>query len=113
MKAKYFPTRSPRGGYTLMAVLFFAAASFLILGAALDWCMTNAKLTDRSERLVMEIANVGREAARKAIEGAGGSVKVAIVMLRRGSPRKDAEQLLAVHQGRLRPIIGDPPQVTG
>jgi hypothetical protein len=33
-----------------MAVLFFAAASFLILGAALDWCMTNAKLTDRNNQ---------------------------------------------------------------
>ena len=33
-----------------MVVLCFAAASFLILGAALDWCMTNAKLTDRNNQ---------------------------------------------------------------
>lgn len=50
MKAKVSPYRSPHNGYTLMAVLFFAAASFLILGAALDWCMTNAKLTDRNNQ---------------------------------------------------------------
>jgi hypothetical protein len=50
MKASFSPSRSPRGGYTLMAVLIFAAASFLILGAALDWCMTNAKLTDRNNQ---------------------------------------------------------------
>ena len=50
MKAEFTTNQSPTGGYTLMAVLFFAAASFLILGAALDWCMTNAKLTDRNNQ---------------------------------------------------------------
>ena len=33
-----------------MVVLVFAAVSFLVLGAALDWCMTNSKLTDRSNQ---------------------------------------------------------------
>ena len=43
------PTRR-RNGYTLIVVLVFAAISFLVLGAALDWCMTNSKLTDRSNQ---------------------------------------------------------------
>jgi len=50
MKARISPYQGQPDGYTLMAVLFFAAASFLILGAALDWCMTNAKLTDRNNQ---------------------------------------------------------------
>ena len=50
MKAKFSTKQSLHGGYTLMAVLFYAAASFLILGAALDWCMTKAKLTDRKNK---------------------------------------------------------------
>jgi hypothetical protein len=50
MNARISPDRRPPGGYTLMAVLCFAAASFLILGAALDWCMTNSKLTDRNNQ---------------------------------------------------------------
>ena len=49
MKAKFYRNQH-RSGYTLAAVLCFAAASFLILGAALDWCMTNAKLTDRNNQ---------------------------------------------------------------
>lgn len=37
-------------GYTLLLVICFSAISFLILGAALDWCMTNGRLTDRNNQ---------------------------------------------------------------
>ena len=74
---------------------------------------TNSKLVDRSERIVMEIAGVDRARAHETIDAAQGKVKVAIVMLRRGVPREKAESLLTEHQGRLRPIIGAPPEVTG
>ena len=39
-----------RQGYTLLLVITFAAISFLVLGAALDWCMTNGRLTDRNNQ---------------------------------------------------------------
>lgn len=39
-----------RRGYTLLLVMTFSAISFLILGAALDWCMTNGRLTDRNNQ---------------------------------------------------------------
>lgn len=71
----------------------------------------NDKLIDRSQRIVMEAAGVGRPAARSAIEAAEGSVKTAIVMARRGVPKAEAERLLAEHAGRLRPVVGDPPPV--
>ena len=71
----------------------------------------SAKLHDRAERIVMEVCGVEREAARRAIEGAGGYVKVAIVMMRRGVPRGEAEQLLANANGFMRQVIGDPPAV--
>lgn len=71
----------------------------------------NAKLQDRSERILMETTGVAREAARALLEAAGGRVKAAIVMQRRGVDLPGADRLLAEHQGRLREIVGDPPAV--
>jgi N-acetylmuramic acid 6-phosphate etherase len=69
------------------------------------------KLVDRGERILMETTGVDREKARLAIRDAGGSVKLAIVMLKRGVSPPEAEALLEKHGGRLRPIVGDPPPV--
>ena len=69
------------------------------------------KLVDRGERIVMEATGADRARARQAIEDAGGAVKTAIVMVKRSVDRDGAEALLAEHDGRLRPIIGDPPPV--
>lgn len=44
----------------------------------------NAKLVDRAERLVVELAEVGRERARTLLEAAGGRVETAVVMQRLG-----------------------------
>ncbi|MFN8652737.1 MAG: hypothetical protein U0133_12580 [Gemmatimonadales bacterium] len=38
-------------------------------------------------------------------------MKTAIVMLRRGVAKPEAERLIAEAGGRLRDVIGDPPQV--
>ncbi len=78
-----------------------------------DLTATNSKLVDRSERILMETTGVDRTAAKTALHDAGGSVKVAIVQLRRGIPRSEAEKLLAEHDGKLRPIVGPPPEITG
>ena len=69
-----------------------------------DLVATNAKLRARSERLVRDLA--GEVDARAALDAAGGSVKVAVVMLRRGVGRDAAERLLADAGGRLAPVIG-------
>jgi N-acetylmuramic acid 6-phosphate etherase len=111
-------TRMKAGTATKLVLNTLSTGAMVRIGKSygnmmVDLTATNVKLTDRSERLVMEIANVDRTAAKGAIAAAGGSVKVAIVSLRRGVPRDQAEKLLAEHQGRLRPIIGDPPEVTG
>jgi N-acetylmuramic acid 6-phosphate etherase len=71
----------------------------------------NDKLVDRSQRIVMETTGLDRGAAREVIQAAEGSVKIAIVMARRGVQRREAERLLAEHAGRLRSIVGDPPPV--
>jgi N-acetylmuramic acid 6-phosphate etherase len=78
-----------------------------------DLTATNAKLVDRSERILMETTGADRAKARAALDAAGGSVKTAIVMLRRALARPEAEKLLVEHHGKLRPIVGPPPDVTG
>jgi N-acetylmuramic acid 6-phosphate etherase len=71
----------------------------------------SAKLVDRGERIVMEVTRTDRAAARAAIDAAGGSVRTAIVMIARQLDRDAAKELLASHDNRLRPILGDPPPV--
>ena len=73
----------------------------------------NDKLVDRSQRIVMETTGLPRDDARAVLEAAGGRVKTAIVMARRGVSGDEADRLLAEHQGRLRSIVGDPPPVRG
>ena len=41
---------------------------------------TNVKLTDRAERIVMEVCTISRDAARDVLTRASGEVKLAIVM---------------------------------
>jgi N-acetylmuramic acid 6-phosphate etherase len=110
-------TRMKAGTATKLVLNTLSTGAMVRIGKTygdlmVDLTATNVKLTDRSERIVMEIAGVDRAKSKAALEAAGGSVKVAIVALRRGLPRLEAERLLAEHQGRLRPIIGDPPRVT-
>ena len=73
----------------------------------------NDKLVDRSHRIVMETTGLPRDDARAVLDAAGGRVKTAIVMARRGVSGDEADRLLAEHQGRLRSIVGDPPPVRG
>ena len=67
------------------------------------------KLRDRGERILMEVAGVDRDAARAAIAAADGKVKTAIVMLRCGVAKEEAEQLLEEHGGFVRKAVGAPP----
>lgn len=50
MKTSSSPRRARQRGYTLLLVIVFATISFLVLGSALDWCMTNGRLTDRNNQ---------------------------------------------------------------
>ncbi|MBI4420934.1 MAG: N-acetylmuramic acid 6-phosphate etherase, partial [Gemmatimonadetes bacterium] len=78
-----------------------------------DLMALSDKLRDRGERIVMEACGVDRHRARQAIDEAGGSVKLAIVMVRRVLGRVDAERLLEQAGGVVRRAAGDPPPVVG
>jgi N-acetylmuramic acid 6-phosphate etherase len=73
----------------------------------------SAKLVDRGERIVMEVTQADRAAARAALDAAGGSARTAIVMIAKRLDAAAARTLLAQHDHRLRPILGDPPPVAG
>src|SRR5260221_293113 len=53
-RSHFFPRQ--RSGSTLAMVMVFSAVSFLILGAALSWCMTNAKLNERNNQYFTTVA---------------------------------------------------------
>ncbi len=69
-----------------------------------DVVATNAKLRARSERLVRDLASAGAD-ARAVLDAAGGSVKTAVVMARRGVGRPEAERLLHEAGGRLAAVL--------
>ena len=109
-------TRMKAGTATKLALNMLTTGAMIRLGKTygnlmVDLKASNAKLADRGERILMETASVAREAARDALAAADGRVKVAIVMLRRGVSRPEAEQLLDGQQCHLRAIVGDPPAV--
>ncbi|HEU4570412.1 MAG TPA: N-acetylmuramic acid 6-phosphate etherase [Gemmatimonadales bacterium] len=111
-------TRMKAGTATKLVLNTLTTGAMVRLGKTwgdlmVDLTATNQKLVDRSERILMETTGVDRARARALLEAAAGSVKVGIVMARRGVEAAEARRLLAEQGGRLRPIVGDPPQVTG
>ena len=109
-------TRMKAGTATKLVLNTITTGAMIRLGKTygnlmVDLRASNAKLEDRSHRIVMETTGLGRDAAVEVLERAGGRVKLAIVMARRGVGREEAEALLATHAGRLRAIVGDPPPV--
>ncbi len=80
-------TRMKAGTATKLVLNMLTTGSMIRLGKTwgnlmVDLRATNAKLSDRSERILMEATGVARPAARAALDAAGGRVKSAIVMLR-------------------------------
>ena len=110
-------TRMKAGTATKLVLNAITTGAMLRLGKVygnlmVDVMATSDKLRDRGERIVMECTGVERARARAAIEDAGGSVKLAIVMVRLGVSREEASSALAAAGGVMRRAIGDPPPVT-
>ena len=109
-------TRMKAGTATKLVLNTITTGAMIRLGKTygnlmVDLRASNAKLEDRSHRIVMETTGLAREAAAEVLVRADGRVKTAIVMARRGVGREEAEALLAAHAGRLRAVVGDPPPV--
>ncbi|HVZ78164.1 MAG TPA: N-acetylmuramic acid 6-phosphate etherase, partial [Gemmatimonadaceae bacterium] len=110
-------TRLKAGTATKLVLNMITTGAMIRLGKTygnlmVDLRATNAKLRDRSERIVMEACEATRDEARALLDSAGGTVKVAIVMHFLGGTREDAERALEEGGGVIRRVIGrNPPPV--
>ncbi|MGI8496287.1 MAG: N-acetylmuramic acid 6-phosphate etherase [Gemmatimonadaceae bacterium] len=111
-------TRMKAGTATKLVLNMISTGAMIRIGKTygnlmVDLRAMSQKLVDRGERILMEVCGVTRDEARALIDAAGGSVKTAIVMQKRGSSRADAERALVEAGGVIRRVIrDDPPAVT-
>ncbi|CAN5870160.1 N-acetylmuramic acid 6-phosphate etherase [soil metagenome] len=106
-------TRMKAGTATKLALNTISTALMVRSGRVFGHLMvdlraTNAKLRDRAARIVSAVTGADRATALAALDAAGGSAKVAIVMLARQASRTRAERLLSRARGRLDAVIGAP-----
>jgi N-acetylmuramic acid 6-phosphate etherase len=109
-------TRLKAGTATKLVLNTLTTGAMVLIGKTygnlmVDLQVLSIKLRDRGERIVMEVCGVDRARARAALEGAGGGVKLAIVMVRRNVDSAGARRLLHDAGGVIRRVIGDPPPV--
>jgi N-acetylmuramic acid 6-phosphate etherase len=107
-------TRMKAGTATKLVLNTITTGAMIRLGKTygnlmVDLRATNNKLVDRSRRIVMEVCGVSRDEAKRLLEAADKSVKVAIVMHKKDVSREIAESLLAANRGVIRRVTSDPP----
>jgi len=73
----------------------------------IDLRVSNDKLRARAERTLMSVTGRDAHDVGKALDEAGGSAKVAALMLLAGGTRADAERVLTAHEGSLRAALSD------
>jgi N-acetylmuramic acid 6-phosphate etherase len=100
-------TRMKAGTATKLVLNTITTAAMIKLGKVygnlmVDLRATNAKLRDRSERIIMAVTGLSRPAARKLLAAADGRVKPAILMHIKRCDFKTAEAMLAAAEGSLR-----------
>jgi N-acetylmuramic acid 6-phosphate etherase len=103
-------TRMKAGTAQKLVLNMLTTAAFVRSGKAyenmmVDLMANSQKLVERSRRTVMSVAGVEYDEAARAIEAAGRSVKTAIVMLKVGCGREEAEKLLRQTGGFVRRAI--------
>lgn len=110
-------TRMKAGTATKLVLNMITTGAMIRLGKTfgnlmVDLRATNAKLEDRSERILMEVCAVSRAGARELLDAGGGIVKTAIVMHFLGVSRDEAERRLDESGGVIRRVVNrEPPPV--
>ena len=106
-------TRMKAGTATKLVLNTLTTAAMVRTGKVhgnlmVDLKATNAKLRDRSERIVAELTGLSRPQARRLLARARGEVKTAIVMHAAGLGYRQARRRLADCGGFLREAIAPP-----
>jgi N-acetylmuramic acid 6-phosphate etherase len=110
-------TRMKSGTATKLALNIISTGAMIRIGKTfgnlmVDLRATNAKLVDRSERIVAEICSVSREEAHALLSRADGSVKRAIVMHFLSADAATADHALQAANGVIRRTVTvEPPPV--
>jgi len=107
-------TRMKAGTATKLVLNMITTGAMIRIGKTygnlmVDLRATNAKLRDRSERIIVEVSGVDRAEAKRLLAAAGDSVKIAIVMHALHADRAGAEEALAKGGGVVRRVIPGPP----
>lgn len=103
-------TRMRAGTAQKVVLNTISSAAMVLLGRVhenlmIDVIGTNKKLQARALRLVQHVAAVDEPEARRLLDAANGSVKVAIVIARHRIGASEARALLERHNGLLRDAL--------
>jgi N-acetylmuramic acid 6-phosphate etherase len=103
-------TRMKAGTAQKLVLNMITTAAFVRSGKVyenmmVDLMANSRKLVERSRRTVMTVTGADYDDAARAIDAAGKSVKTAIVMLKRGCSRPEAEARLARAGGFVRAAL--------
>ncbi len=106
-------TRMKAGTATKLVLNTITTAAMVRMGKVygnlmVDLQVNSSKLQDRGERILMGTLGTERPAARRLLEQAGGSVKLAIVMGKLDLEREEAARLLEKAEGQVSLVVGDP-----
>ena len=105
-------TRLKAGTAQKLILNMLSTGAMIRLGRVYDnWMVgvapTNRKLRERALRILRETSGVREVAARKSLTAARGDLRIALVMLKRGVTRPQAEFALAAAGGDLRRALGE------
>ena len=103
-------TRMKSGTATKLILNMLSTASMIRMGKVyenmmVDLQMTNAKLVERSRKIVMIAADVDYETAGRTLDAAGGHVKTALVMLLADVSADDARERIKAGGGFVRHAV--------
>lgn len=104
-------TRLKSGTAQKMVLNMISTAAMMEIGKTygnlmVDMVASNTKLKARAQRMVSQVTGARPEKAEAALAQAGGSSKLAIVMIETGLSAADAQQLLDRSNGFLRRALG-------
>ena len=103
-------TRMKAGTATKLILNMLTTAMMIKLGKVyenlmIDLKASNAKLTDRAERIIMTVTGVNRDDAKKLLTSAYGNAKAAIVMQKMGLDYAEAKKRLDANGGFVRKVL--------
>jgi N-acetylmuramic acid 6-phosphate etherase len=107
-------TRMKSGTAQKLVLNMITTAAMIRLGKVyenmmIDLQMTNQKLKERAKRIIMTVTGLGYAQAESFLQEADWHVKTALVMIRAGMPKEEAQDRLRQADGFVRAAIDGKP----